>query len=94
MSLIDRGRLRDMQGRSVAVGHTVHVYRRPVTGDPVFKFTGAVAQVRPTAREGRLEALVQPHGDEPAEWVGGLLLALPDPWEPMLEGRLAEWSAE
>lgn len=91
MSLIDTEHMRDLLGRSLAVGMTVNALRLSNRTGATFDFTGYVCEVRKSEREGRLEALVQPYGGGMAKWLGGSLIELPAPRDGSLEGVLAEW---
>lgn len=91
MSLIDDEHMRDIAGRTIRVGDTVKALRLSNKTGVVFDFHGYVAQVRKSARPGRLEGLVQPHGGGEAKWLGAQLIELPAPSVALLEGVLAEW---
>ena len=91
MTLIDNEHMRDRMGRSILVGHTVKALRLSSKTGAVFDFHGYVAQVRPTAKPGRLEALCQPFPGGEAKWLGAALVELPEPDTALLDGVLAEW---
>lgn len=91
MSLIDTEHMRDIAGRALRVGDTVKALRLSSKTGAVFDFHGFIAEVRKSARPGRLEGLVQPFTGGEAKWLGAQLIELPAPHDASLEGVLAEW---
>jgi len=92
MSLVDTEHMRDLQGRTLAVGMTVRALRNSAKVGAVWDFDGTLVNIRKSDRPGRLEGLVQPFIGGEARWLGGHLIELPAPDSKILEGVLVEWT--
>lgn len=87
--LTDTTVMRDIFGSRLVCGDTVTALRPTKTGH-VPAFVGCVAAIG--LINGRMSALVQPHGGAEAQWLHSGLLEAPVPVPAVLDGLLAEWT--
>jgi hypothetical protein len=86
--LTDTTVMRDIYGARLVCGDTVTALKPKKTGH-VPAFVGCVAALGHL--NGRMSALVQPHGGGQAQWVGSELLEAVTVIPAVLDGVLAEW---